>query len=524
MFLNENPEKKQKRKAGGQGIPTSKLSKQKAYKFAVEAIGDKELHDEENDDDDEDKDEEGNEDPTGTSGHQGLDDDDNDDANLLGICPSRGASTYPPPPSTSHTDPPISTRIDDHPHDTRAAGGQQDTIALVTYKKRSAAMVSSISKETTISIDLVPSTSKEMAIVTIVSSTGVEIIKSTAMVLSSKEKEKAILGNTDSFNVANPWLYKEFCLAKQLQLKEYLQADDMYSDMKRLAHLYSGVRNSIRDGLSHLKLAQDNWDHKLQRILDFSTSSSTLSHKPMTIEYQEKNINNMIHIIRVFKRMLSQENDILINCFELMLGPPALLYVMRMEEAKLLRFYPALYPPHTEPADQLTYIQIVEQIGDWWEKAEGLWKEWITVINEMEQKKIVKEFKTSVGKFKAGMRSWKYHMEIGEILFEARIKANQPEPVGWLATTSHYHKLARARVIKGKKTLYYPQTKEWLPMTPYEQQMLVKEPEVLEQIAVYKIIKKQTAAQEMEASTSTQRPVQPREKKPLDKDKGKRKK
>ncbi|MCO5613366.1 hypothetical protein L7F22_067642 [Adiantum nelumboides] len=113
------------------------------------------------------------------------------------------------------------------------------------------------------------------------------------------------------------------------------------------------------------------------------------------------------------------------------------------------------------------------------------------------------------------------YREIGDILFEARIKANQLEPAGWLATASHCHKLARASVTKGRKTLYCPDTKEWLPMTTYEQQMIVKEPYVLKQIAVYRIVKKQTAAQAMEAATSTQRPVQPKEKKPLDKDKGK---
>ncbi|MCO5586775.1 hypothetical protein L7F22_040717 [Adiantum nelumboides] len=116
------------------------------------------------------------------------------------------------------------------------------------------------------------------------------------------------------------------------------------------------------------------------------------------------------------------------------------------------------------------------------------------------------------------------YREIGEILFEARVKANQPEPAGWLATTSHFHKLARVRVTKGKKTLYYPQTKEWLPMTPYEHQVLVEEPEVLEQTPVYRIIKKQMAAQAMEAANSPQQPVQPRERKPPDKNKGKKKK
>ncbi|MCO5552515.1 hypothetical protein L7F22_006027 [Adiantum nelumboides] len=117
-----------------------------------------------------------------------------------------------------------------------------------------------------------------------------------------------------------------------------------------------------------------------------------------------------------------------------------------------------------------------------------------------------------------------YNREIGEILFEARVKANQPEPEGWLATASHCHKLARARVTKGKKTFYYPQTKKWLPMTPYEQQVLVEEPEVLEQTPVYRIIKKQMATQAMEAGTNPQQPLQPRERKPPDKDKDKKKK
>ncbi|MCO5588977.1 hypothetical protein L7F22_042941 [Adiantum nelumboides] len=249
--------------------------------------------------------------------------------------------------------------------------------------------------------------------------------KSTAMVSSSKGKEKATIGSTNSFTDVNPWLYKEFHLAKQVQLKEYLQADDMYSDMQRLIALYTGVmqvantwkqvqyhdrtkcalpkhpaviqildrvpeitidstikdvnpwakqlttdkirsvgllvemllghkpqyecmqqvRNSIKDGLSQLKSAHTAWDHKLQRLLDFSTSSSTLSHKPLTLEYQEKNIKNMIHVIRVLKRMLLQENDILVNYFELMPDPPALLYALRMEEAKLPRFYPTLGSP-----------------------------------------------------------------------------------------------------------------------------------------------------------------------------------
>ncbi|MCO5607003.1 hypothetical protein L7F22_061194 [Adiantum nelumboides] len=159
-----------------------------------------------------------------------------------------------------------------------------------------------------------------------------EMAKSTAIVSSSKGKEKATIGSIDSFIDANPWLYKEFHLAKQGQLKEYLQADDMYSDMQRLAALYTGVMQVA----NRWKLAQYH-----DRI------KCALPKHPVVI----------------------QENDILVNYFELMPDPPALLYAMRMEEAKHPRFYPALYPPHTEPVDQLTYIQIVEQIGGWWETA-----------------------------------------------------------------------------------------------------------------------------------------------------------
>ncbi|MCO5589122.1 hypothetical protein L7F22_043088 [Adiantum nelumboides] len=227
-----------------------------------------------------------------------------------------------------------------------------------------------------------------------------------------------------------PPVSTKFKLAKELQLKEFLKADDMYGDMERLAMLYSGVmqvemllghkpqyqciqdvRNSIREGLSKIKVAKDVWDHKLQRILDFTQSSSTLAQRPMT-EYQEKNIKNMIHVIKIFKRMLSQENDILINNFELMFELPTLLYAIRMEETELPRFYPVLYPPHTEPVDQMKYMQIVEQIKEWWENFEGLWNDWKEIINTTEQKKIAKELKAPVVDFRAGMLFWKRHMHV----------------------------------------------------------------------------------------------------------------
>ncbi|MCO5607547.1 hypothetical protein L7F22_061744 [Adiantum nelumboides] len=74
-----------------------------------------------------------------------------------------------------------------------------------------------------------------------VSSTSAEMAKSTVRVSSSKGKEKVTMDSTDSFIDANPWLHKEFHLAKQVRLKKYLQADDMNTDMKKLAALYTGV-------------------------------------------------------------------------------------------------------------------------------------------------------------------------------------------------------------------------------------------------------------------------------------------
>ncbi|MCO5550470.1 hypothetical protein L7F22_003957 [Adiantum nelumboides] len=91
--------------------------------------------DDENDED-EDKDEEDNEDPTGTSGNQGPDDDNTDDADLPGTCPSGGTSIDPPPPPTSQTDPPASTGTDfDHPHNTGAVGGKSEFHCFIDIQK-----------------------------------------------------------------------------------------------------------------------------------------------------------------------------------------------------------------------------------------------------------------------------------------------------------------------------------------------------------------------------------------------------
>ncbi|MCO5547306.1 hypothetical protein L7F22_000754 [Adiantum nelumboides] len=173
------------------------------------------------------------------------------------------------------------------------------------------------------------------------------------------------------------------------------------------------VRINLRAGLSQIKVAREVMDLKVQKILDLTSSSSKQPLRPMTLADQEKNIGIMLNVIRLFKKvLLTQENEILINYFELMLEPPALLYAIRMEETELLRFYPALYPPHVEPANQMRYLQIVEQIRVWWEKFDGLWSEWKEVLSITEQKKTVKELKEDLIHFRAGMRFWKRHMHV----------------------------------------------------------------------------------------------------------------
>ncbi|MCO5605439.1 hypothetical protein L7F22_059623 [Adiantum nelumboides] len=179
--------------------------------------------DDDNEDNDDDKEDEDNEEPAGTSGHQWPDDDNDDDANLPGTGPSsRGTSNEPPPPPpTSWPDPLASTSTNfEHTHDIGAARGIQDQAnALMTYKKHSTAMVSS---------------------------TGTEMAISTAMVSSIKGKEMAITNDHDSLNTQNPWIYKEFKLAKEVKLNELLKVDDMYGDMERRSlSIHLGSRPSV---------------------------------------------------------------------------------------------------------------------------------------------------------------------------------------------------------------------------------------------------------------------------------------
>ncbi|MCO5572530.1 hypothetical protein L7F22_026285 [Adiantum nelumboides] len=173
----------------------------------------------------------------------------------------------------------------------------------------------------------------------------------------------------------------------------------------------------------------------------------------------------------------------------------------------------------------------------------NLQKSFEEVLRIIEQKQTVRELKDDLLHFNAGMKAWKKQMQVlvrhtnalaqlsiqaskipereienksrnedkyretGEILFEARLRANQPEPAGWLSRASHCHKLARARVTQGSNTLYLLATKEWFSLNPYEQEVQVNDPEVIEQEAVYRLIKGQQADKKMEEATSSRKPA-----------------
>ncbi|MCO5604371.1 hypothetical protein L7F22_058536 [Adiantum nelumboides] len=394
------------------------------------------------DDDEEEKDED-KEDHAGTSKHPGPDD---DDQGQSVTSPSSGGTDTepPPPPLASQLKPRVSKDIE--PKQTHAIGpigeGQLQTNAvLLTYKKRSTALVPSV-----------------------------------------KGKEMAISSADDSLS-------------------------DI--DMEPNSMLYTGVR----------QLAQ-SW----KMVQYHGRAKCELREHPTVVQVLERvpeiTLTTAVKDVNLWARQLSIDN---INS-------------MGIQVEMLLEHKPK--------------YQCIQ------DKRNSL-REGLSRIKAIREKKTVKELNKDLLHFRARMRFWKRHMhvlvkhtnvllqlsiealkilekkiknlasnedtyrEIGEILFEARIKSNQHEPAGWLDTASHYHKRAKARVTRGRKTLYCQDTKEWQKMTPYEQQMLVKKPEVLEQTVSYRIIKKQTATKALETATNSKRLVKTKEKKPPDKDKGK---
>ncbi|WP_219823852.1 hypothetical protein, partial [Enterobacter cloacae complex sp. CH23B] len=83
------------------------------------------------------------------------------------------------------------------------------------------------------------------------------------------------------------------------------------------------------------------------------------------------------------------------------------------------------------------------------------------------------------------------YRETAEILFETKVKTNQPLPEGWIHISSHCHKLARTRITKGRRTHYDPDTKTYHSLTPYEVEMTTKRQDQLEQEAIYRLIQKE---------------------------------
>ncbi|MCO5559491.1 hypothetical protein L7F22_013092 [Adiantum nelumboides] len=158
------------------------------------------------DEDEEEKDNENREGHAGPSGHLGPDDD--DDQDQPGTGPSTGgtgtAHSQPPASRSEHLPP---TPKESEPEHRDATGTiVEDQLQLsakvLTYKKRR-----------------------------------------TVMSHSAKGKEMATSLTDGSLTEVNPWVNKDFKLAKKIQLKEFLRgADDMFSGMERICMMYAGVK------------------------------------------------------------------------------------------------------------------------------------------------------------------------------------------------------------------------------------------------------------------------------------------
>ncbi|MCO5595658.1 hypothetical protein L7F22_049703 [Adiantum nelumboides] len=170
--------------------------------------------DRDNDEDEEDDDDQ--EGQVGTSGHPGPDDNDDDDQDQPGTGPSsRGAATKPSQPPAPQSK---SLRVPkENEPEHRGATGTTGESQLHSFERM-----------------IIPTTC----------SIGVLTYKKRRKLLpgSVKGKEMAIGLIDGSLTEPNPWLNKEFKLAKEIQLKEFLRADDMYSDMERICMLYAGVK------------------------------------------------------------------------------------------------------------------------------------------------------------------------------------------------------------------------------------------------------------------------------------------
>ncbi|MCO5549145.1 hypothetical protein L7F22_002611 [Adiantum nelumboides] len=182
-----------------------------------EEARDLEDRDEGDDEGEEDEDKEGQEQP---SGHSGPDDNDDDDQDQLGAGPSSGgAAIEPPPPPAFHSGSPPAPKENEPEHRgaTRTTGRNhlqlsknviiptEGSIGVLTYKKRKIIL-----------FDFV------------------------------KDKEMATSSIDGSLIELDPWLNKEFKLAKEIQLKEFLRVDDMYSNMERICMLYASDKQMVQ--------------------------------------------------------------------------------------------------------------------------------------------------------------------------------------------------------------------------------------------------------------------------------------
>ncbi|MCO5584141.1 hypothetical protein L7F22_038064 [Adiantum nelumboides] len=207
------------------------------------------LEDLKNQDNDEEEEDEDKEDHAGTSGHPGLDDNDNDnDHGQPRTGPSsRGTATEPPPPApASQPKPQMSkdTKLEHtHATGTSGEGPLQTFAALLKHKQRS-----------------------------------------TALVPSDKGKEIAISSANGSLIDINPWVNKEFMLAKELQLKDFWKVDNMYSDMERISMLYTRVRQMAQSW----KMVQTSTVCKVGQPMPNVIRSGHICGRPLGLRFNKE--------------------------------------------------------------------------------------------------------------------------------------------------------------------------------------------------------------------------------------------
>ncbi|WP_129259393.1 hypothetical protein [Enterobacter cloacae complex sp. GF14B] len=82
----------------------------------------------------------------------------------------------------------------------------------------------------------------------------------------------------------------------------------------------------------------------MHAIIEDQSSSSKGHRTQMTVGEQAI-------ALQITRKMMQQENQDVLNFLDFVSDSPILLYELPTKEAELPRFFPALYPQHSEPVD-----------------------------------------------------------------------------------------------------------------------------------------------------------------------------